>query len=472
MRSSFFLCLFFLFAVGVMLAGCGSTTSTPADNNGEADSTTGFQVSGTLSSLDVSSSIGSKAASTDTITDVMAVSPESGNITCKTATVDSNERTFNFRLTSGRPWYVYFFNRFRTGSSMFMGRFRTSSMDTLTPTSQTGSTDLQTITIDGDTQVATSSREHANIVSDLGLDSDTADAIADKDDIARRYGNPDSDGDGEIDCSNSTNYILDFHVRFNMREGGSQATIADILGDYLSESTTTFGYESTGIYVAYPTTFSSATTGSVTFTDSSVTTGEGGAITAGTATSDVTTNNFTGYNGFGVNTTSASELPSGEIIFSFGEKTLTFSDVQTPSLATITASTGRIFPFIKFDLVDSECASACEISGISYKWLKKTSTGWTSATLTELSLLAADDGGYISVKVDNNISKYVGFAIPISSLTGTLNWDLDTATLNEVTEEQFNALTSDDICNLGLSYDDKLGMRIFQNISDAPGTCE
>lgn len=172
-----------------------------------------------------------------------------------------------------------------------------------------------------------------------------------------------------------------------------------------------------------------------------------------------------------MNIDNSSELPSGEIIFFFDGHNLTFSDVLTPSLEQLTAPTGRILPFVKFDLDDSACTSECTLSGLSYKWMKKTSTGWTSASLTELSLLVGSDGASLGFRVDNDITQTAGITLPMSSLNGTITWEASNATLSGVTDSEFENLTTTQLCNIGLSYDDKLGMRYFENINDASGTC-
>lgn len=338
-------------------------------------------------------------------------------------------------------------------------------------------TDVMTVSpttgeITCETGEATSDQNHETLLGDLGLDDETAETIGDQDDVARRYSNPDVDNDGSVDCgSSSKKFQLDFHVRFNMFEGSQNATISDLIGDFLSSTTTDSEYESTGIYVSYPTTFSTVETGSVTFVDSAVVTQEGGNVAAGTATSAVTTNNFTGYKGFGPNLTNASELPDGEIRFSVGSQTLTFSDVATPSLAKLNAPTGRIFPFIRFNLDTAGCTTSCTLSGVSYQWMKKTETAWTLASLEELELLVKADSGTISIKVDGDEAKTIGITIPETALEGTIAWEATSANLSGVSTSEFDSLITTQICGLGLSTDDKLGLRYFQNINDAAGTC-
>lgn len=454
-----------VFAVSILaifMAPCGSSSS----NN-----STTYDVSGTLASI-VMPSLGKEAGSdTNTITDVLAVSPGSSNLSCKTATIGS-DNTFKVEVSPKQFWGFFFYNRYRTGSNMLAGWFRTSWMNGLVPNKTTGTANLGTVTVDSDNKTASTDRTETELLTDLDLASSTASTIGSVDEVTGRYANPDLDGDGLVDC-NETNhtFMLDFHMRFNILNNSQQITVADIIDNFYNESTTTFSYASTGVYVAYPTAFSSTDTGSVKFVNTDVTTSEGGVIPKNTATSLVTTNNFSGYYGFGPNLTSTSNLPSGEIVFAFGDKTLTFTNVETPTLETLTAATGRIFPFLKLNKTDSGCISNCTLSSIGYKWMKKTATGWTDATPAEVELLVKDTGGVFSFRVDNNSSKTAQFALPNSNTSGTILWEANNAILSGITAAEFVNIVTTQICHVGLSYDDKLGMRYFQNIDNAAGTC-
>ncbi len=451
----------------------GGTSSSGGGNASSGGSSSNFQIVGKLDSLTVSALGLKDSSSGSSVTDVMAVSPTPGGTTCKTASVDSNG-SFKLGVTGKSPWYFFFYNRAQKGRSMFSGRFRTSVLNTLVPASSSGSADLGNIKIDGASETATSDKSHDEIIASLGLDSTSAASIGKVDEVVRRYSNPDVDGDGKVDCQNSSNqFILDFHVRFDMKINGQKATVSDLIDQYLDETTATATYINTGIYIAYPNSYSSATSGSVTFVDSQVTTSEGGTIPANTTTSLVTNNDFGDFHSFGPNITDASNLPSGDIIFTFGGKTLTFSDVKTPTLTQLNAPTGRFFPFIKFNKSVSTCTANCTLSGLSYKWMKKTDSGWTAASLGELGLIIASKGGFVSIRVgsDSASDKSVGITLPISSIDGTVDWTAANAHLGDVSETAFKAMTTTDICHLGISYDDQLGMRYFEGVSNATGTC-
>lgn len=458
-------------------SGSSSTTSsssgTDSGSGGSGTSSTAFTVSGGLASTTVTSISKSTGKSVSgTATHIMAVTPTVGGTTCKQGTIDSGGK-FSIELTGLKPWLLYFYDKTRSGSSMFLGRIHSSVWDAFTPGSSTGSADLGTLTIDSATGKASSSKSHSDILSAFGMTSALGGFMGKLDDAIRRYSNPDMDGDGEVDCSSSKNkFMMDFHVHFDMKVNGTTATIADIVDNYLPD-TATATYTGTGIYIAYPTSFSSATTGSIKFQDTDVTTNEGGAIPKNTATSNVIANNFSGYYGFGANTTSTSELPTGTIIFTFGSKTVTYTDVQAPSLADLTAPTGRILPFIKFVKSNSSCTSACTLASLDYKWMKKDETGWTAASTDELSLLVAGDGANIGIRVakDTADDKIFEITIPKTAASGSITWKASNMRLSGATATEVDTLTTNNICHLGLSYDDQIGMRYFESIYNATGTC-
>ena len=138
---------FCVFGVFILLTACGGSSSTSGSGSGSgsegsSSSDSGFRVQGTLPTSLVSSSLSSgDFATTETssnATDILAVSPTTGSVTCQKITLES-DGTFDFRLTSKKPWFFYFFNRFGTGRGMFFGRFKSSTLDTLVPGSSTGS---------------------------------------------------------------------------------------------------------------------------------------------------------------------------------------------------------------------------------------------------------------------------------------------------------------------------------------------
>jgi len=469
-----------IFFATATLAACGGSSSNGGDDSGGGggSGSGNFSVSGQLPSGTYSISPSLQKADADSITHVCATSTETANAERVCDEVDS-DGSFELALNGERIWIVCAIDSNEVGPDMLIACLKTSDvsatddLDTLPINEETGELDFGELNIDADSQVATSDIELADLLSALDLEQDTAEDIAGQDEIGLRYQNPDIDEDGEIDADqDNRNYMLDFHVRFSMDISGTQATMNDIIDSFLDSDTTTATYLHTGIYVAYPSAFSSATSGSVTFVDSAVTTDEGGSIPANTPTSDITVNAFGDYLGFGPNISQTSELPSGTIIFAMGDEQLTFTGVRTPTLAELNAPTGRIFPFIRFNQTSSACTTDCTLSGVSYKWMKKTASGWAEASLAELTSIADSDGGAISIYVNGDDEKRFMITIPITEISGTIDWVADNATLEGgLTAAEFEDTYTSELCHLGLSYDDKLGMRYFQNFEDS-GSCD
>lgn len=464
--------IFILAILSLTLSACGSSstssTSSGGTTSGGSDDSSSFQVTGELASTTLS--VASKAdGDTETVTDVLAVNPETGNVSCQVVDIE-DDGSFSVPITNGHFWGFYFINRLRQGQNMFLGWLRSGRTDALITNSTSGTLNLGTVTVDNAAGTASSDQNTSDITSGLGLDSETADNLDDMDDVAGRYSNPDADNDGEIDCSQSSGLMLDFHIRFDMQINGTNATVNDIIDAFYD--TATPRYNSTGVYVNYLNTYSSATTGTVTFVDSDVIIEGGTTIEANTEIDeDAAENSFGEYNSYGVNLSGSGELPSGAIVFKFGTKEVTFTNIETPSLTTLNAPTGRIFPFVRFDLATTGCTENCALSGISYKWMKKTASGWTAATTTELGLIVKDNSANIGIRIGGDANKYIGVLIPEDSISGTITWEADNFTLTGATEAEFNAFVTTQICHVGLSHEDKLGMKYFQNITNSNDDC-
>lgn len=104
--------------------------------------------------------------------------------------------------------------------------------------------------------------------------------------------------------------------------------------------------------------------------------------------------------------------------------------------------------------------------------MKRADGNWVMATAGELGLIVGDAGGYISiVKGLDGGTERVSFVIPVDSVAGTIPWSAAAAHLEGLDAAALAGMRTSQICHLGLSYDDKLGMRMFSGIANAPGTC-
>lgn len=466
--------------LGVCLTACGGVTGTVTtsgatgaaggggDDDGSAASDT-FQVTGTVQTSATTALHPSKDVASTRVTTVIAVSPTARDATCHQATVDADGR-FTIGIDHGRPWVLSFIDQSQRGNDMLVGRLRSDALDTLAPVIGSTGVDLGAVTLDTATQTATASTSYTALVSELGLEGTVADLLGALDDIAARYQNPDLDADGTIDCADDAQpFFLDLHLQFSMRIAGARATIADLLDQFLP-GTATADYAGIAPSVAYTSAFSSVTTGTVTF-EQDVTTNEGGFVAAGTATDAVSSTAFGDYHSFGPRITNTTEPPRGRYVFGVGASTLTFTGLTPPDLATLGSPTDRILPFVRINRTDTACTSACRPASLDYQWLKRTTDGWTPASLAELTLLVAPGSGQFSVKIDGDESRIFAFQIPETSPSGTITWNAANADLEGASAAEVEALITTQLCGIGLSYDDQLGIRHFAEINDAPGTC-
>ncbi|HLG21675.1 MAG TPA: hypothetical protein VI382_02580 [Candidatus Manganitrophaceae bacterium] len=462
----------FFLILGFNLAGCGgggsdpSSAGNPVTGGDTGTGNTGFSIKGSLAVPGASGApglLGAPAVVDSTVTHVIAVSPTSQKATRTIAPVGS-DGSFTLDVDPHRPYVIAFIDNFRTGVDKIVGAFKSGALDSIAPLKETGETDLGSLTVTSDGVIGSIS--FADLLAALGLSSEGATALGEQDDISLRYLNPDIDGDGILDAEQlDRNFMLDFHVRYDMEiTPGVRAPVESIIGAYLPD-TVGVRYTGTGIYVAVPVEFYSGSY-------------DGATVTLGNLppiTTNITGPGFGNYRSLGPNWIPGSDIPQGTYLFTFGDKTLTFTNVVTRTDAQFTAATGIIMPFIRFNQTDPACvisSGACTLVSVDYKWMKRTDSRWIPATLEELKLFVSDGSGYISVVSPSGYTgPRIGIPIPMTSVDGTIAWKAENAHLGDgITAAEMEATPSSEICNLGLSYDDKLGMRIFSGFENA-ATC-
>lgn len=473
-------------AGGVMLSvGCGGGGGGTVSGG----SASAFHLSGTvLRSLAALAPVGTESShlaldppAPKTVTHVMAVNPSSQDPRRVLAVV-APDGSFKVDLDPGHPWALVFVDNSRTGSDMIAGVFRASQLDTLAPM-MPGSADLGMVEVAHGT--ATGGIAYADLLTALHLTSDGADYLGARDDVCLRYVNPDIDGDGQIDLLQmGHDFQLDFHVQFGMRIGDGtnpiiNATVADIADGFLLDSTT-IAYGGIGIYTSFPASFATVDAVSTWAAfeapihyyanggggPSGPTLAAAGERIAGT---DLFLLGSGSTRSEGVYAAAGFDLPQGQYQFGVGTTTLTFTNIRTHSDAQLAAAEDFIMPFVRIVRVDG-CSGDCAVSGIEFKWMKHVTAGWVPATVEELGLIVNDQGGFISIlKAFDNGDQHISITIPVNVQTGILPWT--SAVLENLTSDQHAATKVSEICHFGLSYDDKLGMRMFSGIMNAPGTC-
>jgi hypothetical protein len=498
--TSFSTCLAACLAVvSVSAIGCGESSHGGNGTGGTGNNTGGggkggsnagtFKLTGKVQQLQQfpaaptdDDAVGTVQLAPKIVTHVLAVNPSSQNLARVVSPVGA-DGAFTLALEPGHPWVLVFVDSSRVGADMIAGIFKASTLDTVAPTmAGTGDLGMVAVMPDG---TAAAGIAYNDLLLALHLSSDDADLLGASDDVCLRYVNPDIDGDGVIDqMQPGHGFLLDFHVHFGMRVGmptgptGASATIDDILGNFLP-STTPITYGGVGIYVTQPAAFSpvDASTAWATF-DEPITYYPGGSNpSARTAPagdripgSDLMLSGGGDARSEGISAAAGADMPQGTYAFGVGTHTLTFTNVRTHSDAQLTAAVNFIMPFIRLVPSDATCTSSCAIAAIDFQWMKRDAGNWVPATASELSLIVGESGGYISIvkSFDNGMQRF-GFTIPVELPSGRIAWT--SAGMDGATAADLAATTSEQICHLGLSYDDKLGMRMFGSIGNAPGTC-
>jgi hypothetical protein len=449
-------------AMAMAMAGCGG-----GGNSG------GFTIKGDVSNLTTMSlrrGLGTLSSpTTKTVTHVMAVNPETESANRSTSTVSSDGK-FSLSVSPGRPYVLVFIDSSQVGLDMIVGVFRDQTLDTLAPT-QNGSADLGNVSLDGMTQVATIGTAYDTLLAQLGLSADAALTLGAVDDLSLRMANPDIDADGKIDADNDQHFEMSMHTRTdNIKLGGPMgqtASVSDITNKFLDSTGTNAAYVSfnlTSLYAVYPSSFDSGTYVMQSSTGPSATLLNGASYTV-TLTDGTTAAPPTSYSGapFGDEQQwgadyqlSMAETPGSggspaKIVYGLASgKALTFPNVVTRTKAELEAS-GNLVPFLK--LVTADGTATGTISSFAYQFMKRVSaTEWTAATDEEVALLVNDDGAHVNFYVGSK-SNSAQFTIPRQA-AGTINWSGPSA-------------TSDTICSMAVSYDDKLGQRIFAGNVDA-----
>jgi hypothetical protein len=449
------------------------------DDGGGGGGGGGFRVAGSVAAI---SSLRRGAQDLHVVDHVIAVAPSSQSQLRAYSEVGA-DGSFALDIDVTHPWVLVFVDSTRVGADMIAGVLGAGTLDTLTPTSN-GAVDLGAVSID-ESGEATAGLGYDELVAALGLDPAAAEYLGAIDDLCLRYVNPDIDGNGVMDVLEPEDhrFLLDFHVQRAMLEDGVPATIADVVGRFLDPATTTSSFGGTGVYVSVPSAFWDGPVDEASMTFSAdlhyIVQLEGGGSTletapAGTAVGgDAFISNDGGdTRSVGVYAAPGFDLPQGSYQTDLGSTALTFTSVATLTDAELTSAEGTLLPFVRFVQADAQCASACAIAAIDVEWRKRTADGWILATAEELALTVGSGGGFASIVVGSEgSSRTIGITLPGDAPTSSVAWDPANAFLNGLDGAAFLSVTTDQLCHFGLSYDDRLGMRHFAGIGNAPGTC-
>jgi hypothetical protein len=409
------------------------------------------------------------------VTHVMAVNPAAAN-PIRYVSALADDGTFSLGVDLNTPWVIVLVDGNQTGSDMIAGIFRGRDfdLDSLAAT-RTGMVDLGDVNVDS-AGVASAAVSTMNLLTALGLSEAAATLLGAMDDISLRYVNPDVDANGKIDALEDHRFGLDFHLRYSMIADGRQVTLADLLNRYADPSTTAATYGLGSAIATWAQGFfppASAADFRIRFPTASGSLWAapmGGTFLADQwIEEDAYFYTSAGSNSLGVSFDSTQPFPTGSYIYEVKGTALTFTNVRTHTLEELNRGAELIIPFLKVNAPDATCVGwSCKVSGLDYRWMKRASSGWTPATAEEIALVVPQRGGFLGFAPGSDMTKRLEFTIPGLPVEGTLSFAAPSNIQGGVTPDEIANLTVGDLCHVGVSYDDTLGMRIFQNWTHGP----
>jgi hypothetical protein len=387
------------------------------------------------------------------VSHVMAVSPQGGE---RVVAAIGSDSSFSLAIDKTKTWIIALLDDEKTGADMVVGRFKSDVLDSLMPTSNVQSSialgQVTPPSTDTTDKAATVSLSFADLASKLGLSAAGAQFAGEIDDICLRYVNPDVDGNGQIDAleakadGKSRSFMLDFHNRFDPKDAnGNNITLAAFKNAMPTPASITHSSTGLMLYVpkAYhptqPTTFSNRFEEAVKLEGQSTTTEANTWVEtpfdSSYPSSDDTWNLHVEMG--------AVQPPDGKYEVKLDTTTFTFTNIKVSDLS---APVGFLIPMVKINVDDSD-----NITSVDWKWFKKTATGFADATSEEVNLVVSGTSPYLGLYFTDGTD--LGFPIG-KDATGTVN-------ARTIGKKWANIVTNR---SLGLSYDDKLGMRMFVNI--------
>lgn len=410
-----------------------------------------------------------------TVSHVMAVDPSGGAAERVLAPVGA-DGTFTLALRAGRPYVLVFVDDSAVGVDMVVGVFHAETLDTIATLEPGSALDLGDVTVDAG--AASTPLAYDTLLADLGLDPALALTLGAVDDLSLRYANPDIDADGEIDLLQGHPFGLDFHVRATLRvgPGGAALRVSDLLdafpaADGATVATPDFGL--TSIYALYPSTFDATSYVDMSAMPPVLT---AGATFTATQADGSTPSSPTSFSGLGFGDTRGwgadydlargVELPGSSgspatLLFGLGatSTSLTFSNVVTRTRASFTDQ-GTLMPFVRLDTTDGV------ITGFSWVWKQRLNADtWVDASAETIALLVSDSGAFVGFHLlpawDHEVGAPLGQAP-----TGSLLLTDPRVHLSNVSAPDLTTLTASQVCGMAVSYDDKLGLRVFAGGAD------
>jgi hypothetical protein len=363
-------------ALGFMISSCGQTNGGGENGGG----TTNYTVSGKVGSI---TSSGLKTWAVSDVTDIVAIGADNS----KYAAALDSDGNFTLAIVSGYPYAIGFYNK--SGSTItLLGYLRQDQVDwdslPLMDPADTA-TDLGTVDIDAGSVEATPSTVLNDLLTDVNMDTATANLYGAADDPMSVFTNVDVDGNGVFDFLEGKYYY--FYILTNP-PGGDLSKMLNAFDEsyYPSPGGYQFnlgGNESggnpsagTAITISYPETiYTEDGIGHLTSTGS-IGAGAGGyGWLASLAPSGASPN------------ATPEVVPSGTYTMEVsGGSTYTFRHVKGSAIIAAGTTEGFVCPLLKF--VTDEATGV--ITTIHYKWKIRKNGVLREATADEVRVVVAD----------------------------------------------------------------------------------
>jgi|GEM_PF-973979 len=371
-------CVIFAFCFltfALLVHGCGQT----GGGGGDGEPTTNYTISGKVGTV---TSSGLKAMADTTVTDIVAIGADNSKYA---ATLDG-EGNFTLEIVSGWPYAIGFYNK--TGSTItLLGYLRQDqvgwdSLPLMDPADT--ATDLGTVEINAASVEAVPSAVLNDLLTEVNMDTATANLYGTVDDPMTVFTNVDIDGNGVFDFLENKFYY--FYVLFNPPAGDLNAMLNVFDESYYPSPN---GYQfnlggnegsgnpaaGTAITITFPETVYNSDGTPHTSNTGSIASGAGGygwlASLASTGTGTYVTPEV---------------VPSGTYTIEVsGGSTYTLRNVNGSRIVTVGTTEGYVCPILKF--VTNE---AGVITTIHYKFKIRKDGVLREATEAEVRAVIAD----------------------------------------------------------------------------------
>jgi hypothetical protein len=393
------------------------------------------------------------------VTHVVATNPTTGERVVVDLKSDGQvDGRFSVALPSGGgAWIVTFVDGSKKGAAMRVATLQSAGLDAFS-TKDGGAIEFGKVSFSG--RYAHGTMTWDRLSAAFGESRDSLVQRAKFDDIGLRYSNPDIDNNGEIDALENHAYRLDINGSVSLQTEGRDAVIADLVQGLRAPS---LRYLGTTIQAEVPDNMGmNMFTGTVQFEQPFYGTALGSntpMVEAGTRIGQphVKFGELFGAKQLGVVATGQRNAPNGTYRFGFDKGQLTFTDVVTPSIATLSTGEDYAVPFVRIRATNASCVTDCDISSIDLEWMRQTSTGWQAVqgpADAHLDILAGMG------------NKRVYLAANLTDGATSQPWSQMPLTNTGLVRNELSYITSSKLCYLAVSYTSELGMKMTSQVKN------